>query len=57
VHLSQSVEVETADGPWEWFKNKGNSTTLQKYIVLWLISLHGFGFAKKMKDTQLKSVR
>ena len=51
MQLSQSVEVETAEGPWEWFKNKGNSTTLQKYIVPWLIALHGFGFAKKMKDT------
>ncbi len=49
--MSQSVEVETADGPWEWFKKKSNSTSLQKYIVPWLIALHGFGFAKKMKDT------
>ncbi len=51
VQLSQSVEVETEEGPWEWFKNKGNSTTLQKYIVPLLIALHGFCFAKKIKDT------
>ncbi len=49
--MSRSVDVETAEGPWEWFKNKGNSTTLQIYIVPWLIALRGFGFAKKIKDT------
>ncbi len=49
--MSRSVEVETAEGPCELFKNKGNSTTLQKYIVPWLMALHGFGFAKKKKHT------
>ena len=50
-HALPLVEVETGAGPWEWFRNKGNSTTFQKYIFPWLIAIHGFGFAKKFKDT------
>ncbi len=28
VVMPLSVEMETAPGPWKWYKNKGNSTTM-----------------------------
>jgi hypothetical protein len=43
LQLSVCFEMETAPGPWKWYKNKGNSTTMQRYLVPWLIALHGLG--------------
>jgi hypothetical protein len=50
--LTQSVEVESTAGPWTWYlKNKGNSSTMQRFLVPWLIALHGIGFAKIPKNS------
>ena len=46
-----SVEVESGNGPWEWYlKHRGHSLTKQKYLVPWLIGLHGIGYSKIKKD-------
>jgi hypothetical protein len=45
-----SVEMDSGNGPWEWYlHHKGNSTTTQKYLVPWLIALHGIGYSKIKK--------
>ncbi len=46
-----SLEVESGDGPWSWYlKHRGHSSTVQKYLVPWLIGLHGIGYSKIKKD-------
>ena len=53
--LPHSVVVDSGVGPWEWYlKHKGHSSTLQRYLVPWLIALHGIGFSKiKKAQTQI----
>ncbi len=42
-----SVEVDSGAGPWSWYlKHRGHSSTVQKYLVPWLIGLHGIGYSK-----------
>ena len=53
VAMPLSVEMETGPGPWKWYQNKGNSTTMQRYLVPWLIALHGLGFSKQKTTTQI----
>ncbi len=45
-------------GPWSWYLNsKGNSIVLKRYLVPWLIALHGIGFAKMPKySTQVSEM-
>ena len=46
-----SVEVDSGAGPWAWYlKHRGHSSTMQKYLVPWLIALHGIGYSKIRKD-------
>ena len=41
-----SVEMDSGNGPWEWYlHHKGNSMTTHKYLVPWLIALHGIGYS------------
>ena len=43
--LPHSVVVDSGAGPWEWYlKHKGHSSTMQRYLVPWLIALHGIGY-------------
>ncbi len=56
VGLPLSVEVETETGPWRWYTNKGNSTIMQRYLVVWLIALHGLGFSKQKTTTQISEM-
>ena len=39
-------EVSIEGGPWDWFKDKNNATTMQKHIVPWLIALQGLNYTK-----------
>ena len=56
VGIPLSVEVETGKGPWVWYDNKGNSTSMQRFIVPWLIALHGLGFGKQKTTTQISEM-
>ena len=48
--MQHSVEVDSGVGPWEWYlEHKGHSSTVQRYLVPWLIALHGLGFSKIRK--------
>mmetsp|Transcript_55764 Transcript_55764/g.116658 ORF Transcript_55764/g.116658 Transcript_55764/m.116658 type:complete len:95 (-) Transcript_55764:493-777(-) len=45
--------MDATKGPWAWFDNKGQCSTLQRYIVPWLIAVHGIEVAKQEKRTVL----
>ena len=50
--VQQSVDMDSSEGPWKWYLgNKGNSSNMQRYLVPWLIALHGFGFPKIPKNS------
>ncbi len=42
-----SIEVESGAGPWSWYlKHRGHSTTMQRFLLPWLIGLYGIGYSK-----------
>ena len=48
--MPHSVVVDSGQGPWEWYlQHKGHSSTMQRYLVPWLIAFHGIGFSKIKK--------
>ncbi len=51
------VEVDSGAGPWAWYlKHRGHSSTMQKYLVPWLIALHGICYSKKKKKSQVSEM-
>jgi hypothetical protein len=46
MHTAKLQEVSTEGGPWAWLSDKGNASTMQKHIVLWLIALYGMSYTK-----------
>lgn len=53
MQAQPSEEVDATNGPWQWFVNKGNKSIVQRYIVPWLIAVHGFEVTKQEKRTVL----
>lgn len=53
MQAQPSEEVDATNGPWQWFGNKGNKSIVQRYIVPWLIAVHGFEVTKQEKRTVL----
>ncbi len=53
VQAKPSMEVNATKGPWVWYDNKGNSSAMQRFIVPWLIVIHGIQVVKQDKRTIL----
>ena len=51
IPAQPSVEVDATLGPWQWFRNKGNSSIVQRQILPWLIAVHGIEVSKQEKWT------
>ena len=53
MQAQPSEEVDATKGPWKWFGNKGNKSIVQRYILPWLIAVHGIEVTKQEKRTVL----